>query len=377
MAVPRREWMLPSHAQSKTFCGDEDRTRFRLKAKTHDGKVVWVGWFDDRDDADAFLFALFSGSLRYERELWRLPTPQWHPGISTDLVYDFVTQTILTTTQTLLTYTSPSDWDNSSNQIECLGGGAGGAKSVVTTNHATGGGGGAYSAITNFSFATPGVTQASYQVAGGRSSKGGPGTEAGSAGRSTWWNDTVYPGGGTTNAKCAAEGGFGGAAGSGSQSGGAGGTTANSWGQTKYAGGRGGNLTGASGQGASGGGGAAGPSGAGGNGGDSASTSLVTTAGGSANNGTTAGGTNAGGDGNAGTEFSASYGCGSGGGGAALTSGVATSGLGGNYGGASGGACGNGTGNAVADASAQGLIIVEYTPTVSPFVSTNLPMMGM
>lgn len=376
MPVPLREWMPPSRAQQKTFCGDEDRTRFRLRAKTHDGRMVWQGWFEDRDDADAFLFALVSGSLIYERELWRMPAPEWHPGISPDLVYEFVTQTILTTTGSNQTYTSPLDWNNSSNQIECLGGGSSGG-AIGSSGHGTGGGGGAYSAITNFTFATPGTTTATYRVGSGASGRTAISSQrnAGNSGSASWFNNTVDPGNGSDNTKCSAAAGSPGAAGSGAQNGAEGGADTASWGTTKYSGGRGGNLTGASGNGSSGGGGAAGPAGAGGNGGDSSSTSSVSTAGGSANNGTTAGGSNGGGAGNAGTEFSGSHGCGSGSGGNHATGG-STASAAGNYGGGGGAASGiNST--STSGAGRQGLIIIEYTPPSSFLSLNNMPMMGM
>lgn len=375
MPLPKREWMPPSRAQKKTFCGDEDRTRFRLKAKAHDGYAVWVGWFENRNDADAFLFALVSGSLHCERELWRLPTPEWHPGISTDLVYEFVTQTILLTTGSNQTYTSPSDWNNASNQIECLGGGgSGGRMGSSTAGHPTGGGGAAYSLISNFTFASPGTTQATYRVAAQVGGQSGTTTVNGTDGEATWFNDTVNPGSGSSNAKCSAAGGLGGTTGTGSRNGGAGGAASASWGQTKYDGGRGGNLTGASGLGGSGGGGSAGPSGAGGNGVDSSSTSTVQTAGGSANNGTTAGGS-ATNNGSGGNEFATNRGCGSGGGGAAGTF-SRDAGNGGNYGGG-GGAAGAGS-TANSGAGMQGLIVIEYTPAATrSLANNNLPMMGM
>ena len=369
MAVPHREWMPPSRAQQKTFCGDEDRTRFRLRAKTHDGYVVWTGWFEDRNDADAFLFALVSGSLIYERELWRLPTPEWHPGVSPDLFYNFVTQTILTTTGSNQTYTSPSDWNNSSNQIECLGAAGSGGTRISASGHGAGGGAGAYSAITNFTFASPGTTTATYRVGSGGA--GVSGSTAGNAGGPTWFNDTVNPGVGTTNAKCSAANGSGGGTGR-PANGGAGGLASASWGQTKFDAGRGGNATAGSGYAATGGGGAAGPAGAGGNGVDRSTTGQ--SAGGSANDGTTAGGS-AGSAGSSGTEFSPSFGCGSGGGGE-TAAGTSTGNAGGNYGGASGGSASGGS-TATSAAGRQGLVIIEYTPLAISLANNNLPMLGM
>lgn len=377
MPVPVREWRTPSAFVPKDeFGNDTTHTLFRIRARAHDGHVVWRGIFRDRDDLDAFLFALVSGSLGVERDLWRLPSPEWHPGIGTDLVYEFSTQTILTTTGSNQTYTSPSDWDNAANTVECLGGGASGARVAGAAGHGTGGGGAAYSKITNFSFASPGTTTATYRVAAGGASSVATSSAAGNNGEPTWFNASADPGNGADNTKCSAAGGTAGVVGTGSQNGGAGGATTAGWGTTKNAGGRGGNLTGASGTGGSGGGGAAGPSGAGGAGADSTSTGFVATAGGSANNGTTAGGASNGGAGGNGTEFSASYGCGSGGGGNNNGSANAA-GAGGNYGGGGGAGSSSSVVNVTTGAGKQGLVVITYTPLVATYFPTNLPMLGM
>jgi hypothetical protein len=380
MPIKDNEWKKPSQGQQKTFCGEEDHTFFRIRARMNDGHVAWTGWFEDREDFDAFLFAIANGSLRYERALWKLPNVEWHPGIGESLSYDFLTQTILTTTGSNQTYTSPSDWDNSSNQVECLGGGGSGGASRNLIHHTTGGGAGAYSLITNFNFASPGVTTATYNIGiGGAVRSPGSGSTSGDNGGPTWWNDTVDPGNGTDNTKCSAARGNGGVSGTGSRNGGAGGATTAGWGQTKYAGGAGGNLTGASGSGASGGGGAAGPSGNGGAGGSSANQgSNIQTAGGSANNGTTSGGAAGGTNGGSGTEFSGSYGCGSGGGGRSASSGsTLTAGSGGNYGGGGGGVNNTSSSTVNSGAGQQGLIIVEYTPFVASGSFSNMPMLGL
>ena len=340
LPVPKTEWVYSRALPRDQFNSPVITIGFRLRAKTHDGKIVWSGWFWDREDADAFLFALITKSILYEKELWRLPTPEWHPGISPDLVYDFVTQTVLTTTGSNKTYTSPSDWNNSDNTIECLGGGGNGANSSSAI-HVTGGGGGAYAKISNFSFAAPGTTTATYRVGA-------------ASGGDTWFNNATLPGGGTNNTKCGAEGGVNGGTATGSITGAAGGTTTNSWGQTRFAGGASGSLTGASGRGGSGGGGAAGPAGAGGAGVSSSATTNQSTTVGTANNGTTAGGS-AGTSGNAGTEWT-THGCGSGGGGEINT---AAAGTGGFYGGGGGGTAAF---LAAASAGRQGLVVIIYTP---------------
>lgn len=273
------------------------------------------------------------------------------------------TQVFLTSpTGSLQTYTSPSDWNNSNNTIECVGGGGSGTAASSTT-HGPGAGAGAYSAITNFTFAVPGTTTASYQLATGGAIN--IPSSSGNNGGSTWFNNATDPGVGTDNSKCSAFGADGGPTpGTGLRNGGLGGPTSLSWGQTKFAGGRGGNLTGASGTGASGGGGAGGPSGAGGNGVDSSSTGAnIVTAGGTANNGTVAGGTTAGAIGNAGnsgTEWT-TKGVGSGGAGGAGGAGVLVlGGAGGLYGGGGGGSQG-GNASSQANAGGQGIIVITYT----------------
>lgn len=381
MPVLDREWRTPSQAQYKDFRGNENTTLFRLEARLNDGFLKWRGWFQDRADADAFLYAMAKGTLRYEKTLWRLPTPEWSPDLGDYLSYEFATVTILTTAGSLQTYTSPSDWNNSSNQIECLGAGASGATSSAST-HSHGGGGGAYSSITNFSFATPGTTTASYQVGTGGAARTGS-AFSGNAGGSTWFNSTTDPGNGADNSKCSADGATGGTN-TATNGGGASGLTTLSWGQTKFAGGRGGNFTASGGTGGSGGGGAGGPNGAGGNGVDSSSTSAnVATNGGTANGGTVAGGTGTitgsssgtAGSGLSGTQFGPSHGCGSGGS-SCGTTGTATAGSGGNYGGGGGGArCG---GTPTSGAGRQGLIVIEYTPSAGiSLANINLPMLGM
>src|SRR5262245_18842320 len=70
-----------------------------------------------------------------------------------------------TPTNSNTTHTSPSDWNNNNNVVECIGAGAsGGCVRGNSTNCATGGGGGAYSLIKNYNFTTPGTTQYLYNL---------------------------------------------------------------------------------------------------------------------------------------------------------------------------------------------------------------------
>lgn len=377
--VPKKEWMPSSQAIPKDDFGNCGiRTFFRVNARINDGFIVWSGVFQDRNDFDAFLFSLFTGSLKYEKELWSLCSPYWSTDIGEHVVYDFATEVALTGSPgTTQTYTSPSDWNNSSNSIECLGGGGGGGASRSSNScRVTGGGGGGYAKDTNFSFATPGTTTASYNIG----IAGTPGTTvaintnaAGSAGGGTWFSAAASLQGGG--------GGGGGAiiSGTSALNGGTAGAGSGTLAVTTYSGGRGGNISAVSttnyiGTGA---GGAAGTNGAGIQGGDASS--AVATNGGNGDNNT--GGT--GGtaltvtNGTAGTEWgtTATYGSGGGGGARFGNASVSGDGSGGLYGGGGGGAC-RGASNITAGSGKQGLLYITYTP--STFRSMyNSPMLGM
>lgn len=366
MPVPLAEWRTPSISLPKDqFGNDGVRTRFRLRVRLNDGHIAWTGWFEDRDDADAFLFALASGSLRYERELWRLPTPEWHPGIGEDLSYEFATQTFLTTTGSNQTYTKPSDWNDSNNTIESIGGGASGGvanRSTATRSFGSGGGGGGYGIYTNLTLSG----NATYRIGSGGTAvnRTTAGTTAGNAGSDSWFgvSATDYASASTG----ATAGSAGAAVNSGNVSGGAGGSGK---GTGNFAGGAGGGVTYGSGtnpRAGAGGGGAGGLNGAG-NAGATVTTSGTSgqSAGGSGDAGSGGpAGTAGGGTGGNGTEWSASYGSGGGGGGATFTT-TGTSGSGGNYGGGGGGmGCGSTTvaGDGTSGAGIQGLIVITYTP---------------
>ncbi|MCZ7659184.1 MAG: hypothetical protein M5U07_15630 [Xanthobacteraceae bacterium] len=117
------DWRTPSQARPKDAAGNENRTRFRLTARLHDGHIAWRGWFDDRDDADAFLWALATGSLRHERALWRLSMPAWHSDLGQELAYEFATVSFLTSpTGSNQTWNVPSDWNSANNHVETIGG---------------------------------------------------------------------------------------------------------------------------------------------------------------------------------------------------------------------------------------------------------------
>lgn len=385
LPVSKSEWRTPSQAQPKDVFGNESQTRFRVRAKLHDGFTVWRGWFDDREDFDAFLWAIALGNLNQSPELWRLPTPQWHPDIAEDVTFDFATVTFLTsTTGSNQTYTSPSDWNNASNIVETIGaGGSGGRGAGGSNGGASGGGGGGWSQITNFTFATPGTTTATYQLG-----TGGPSTSLstqnskgdGTAGGDTWFNAATLAG--------SSVGAKGGGPGVGYNSsvtvnGGAGGAAASGTGTTKKSGGRGGNVTSSGGGKATGGGGAAGSTADGNAGTDLAANGMSN--GGAADNGGSGAGTAGtaaqptGGGGGNGSEWDASHGSGGGGGGTQATGSAAlTAGSGGNYGGGGGGVSAFSSTNRVhtSGAGRQGIIVVTYTPAVFAG-GFNMPMLGM
>lgn len=382
MPVHDMEWREPSRAMFKDQFGNPGiRTRFRLRARLNDGFIAWEGWFDDRADADAFLSALVSRSIRYERELWRLPNPEWHPGLGENLSYEFVTTTFLTTTGTSNTYNVPSDWDSSANTIECIGAGGAGAASRSSSGskcYAAGGAGGGYGKETNMSLTPGGTATYGCGAAGTSTQRTTTGSNTGGTGGDTYFNAASYA--------AATVGGQGGAGGAGSTTttvsaatGGAG------KGATNYSGGNGGAITSTSSvRLGTGGGGAAGPNGAGAAGTSSASASNTSTAGGAgdAGSGGTAGAATsqtgtAAAAGN-GTEFQVSpaYGSGGGGGGNHTSAGTSTASAGGTYGGGGGGNAGHGS-NATGGPGKQGLIVVIYTPTAATFFPTNLAMIGM
>lgn len=286
-------------------------------------------------------------------------------------------QSFLTTpTGSNQTYTSDATWNNSNNTVECVGAGASGGAVRGQNSVGTGGGGGAYSAISNFSFASPGTTTATYQIGTGGASitQSTQGATNGNNGGSTWFNNTVDPGNGVDNTQCSAQGGRAGIAGANPQNGGAGGATTSSWGTTKKNGGRGGN-SGSFTSTRTGAGGAGGPDGDGNQGVDGTGSGQGTN-GGSSDAGSDAGGTagaGAAGAGSAtataggnGTKYDTTHGLGGGGGGASSSGGsaTATGGGGGNYGGGGGGAgCTSNVGTTgISGAGKAGLIVLTWTP---------------
>lgn len=291
-----------------------------------------------------------------------------------------LSQTFITSpTGSLQSSTSDATWNNANNKVECIGGGSSGAVafSKGTAQSGTGGPGGAYSAITNFTFATPGTTTYQWQVAAGGAavsvSNAASAAVAGNPGGSTWFNAASDPGNGADNSKCSAAGGAASKGGV-SQTAALGGQTTAGWGQTKNNGGNAG-ATGSGSGSPSGGGGAAGPNGAG-NSSATTSGTNVPSAGASGDAGSGGGGgatgVNGGGTaGSPGTELGDGvHGCGGGGGGAesSVTAGTFTGTNGGGlYGAGSGGVVNRASSDSNATAAqgvkgAQGIIVLTWTP---------------
>lgn len=301
------------------------------------------------------------------------------------------------------TFSVPVDWNNSNNQVACIGSGGTGGLGGSTSVQGGGGGGGAYASTTNITL-TPGGT-AIYAI-GASATSTAAGATAGS--RETYFNGTASS---TASLTCD-WGRLGAIGGAGA---GTGGSTAYSIGITLFAGGNGGAGAGTANRPGGGGGGSGGEFGIGkvggdanittnggggsGGGGSNGRTSSVGnagsaatggaggngtggTGGGAANTAATAGSGGGGGGGTGGTtsqigtvgaidtSFDSTHGAGGGGGGGSGASGGGIGGSGGGgatYGGGGGGtgsgAAGGGT---VAGTGGQGLIVIIYTPAVAP-----------
>jgi len=307
-------------------------------------------------------------------EIWELLQKRDFVFISTVV---FLT-TPLTTNNT---YTSDATWNNSNNSVELVAGGGSGAslQRIGTSGFCSGGGGGEYGATTNFSFATPGTTTATWQTGAGGAglspTVGSSVATTGNNGGDTWWDGTTQAGatlgaihgGAGQQATSTSPAGTGGTAGTGGV------------GTTHHAGGRGGNVATGVTSGATGGGGAGGTTAVGGNGVDLASGSGPSDGG---DGGATGGGTHgaksttlgtpggAGGTGTAWTQTSPSVTSGPGGGGggfSASNNSAQSTAAGGNYGGGSGacfngGSGGGGSTRASTGKGGDGIVVLTWTP---------------
>lgn len=382
MPVREAEWREPSLAQAKDQFGNQNCTRFFITARANDGGIVWRGWFDDRDDFDAFLWAIACDTLRYERPLWDLPTPAWEPWLGELISYEFASQVNLTTPTGASTTNIPSDWTNT-NTLHTLGGGGSGGTAYYAASASqaigAGGGGGAWNSVTNTTSYTARQTGINIAIGVGGAAVSfigfGAGTynsSTGNTGGDTWFGATTL-GSSTVGAKGGSGGqaAYSGTAAGVSANGGAGGVGSSGVGTSNNSGGRGGNSSvpsATNGGAGAGGGGAAGPNGAGNQGGDISAVSQSSGGRGDGTSGGAGGASGSGGgvanSGSAGTEWAS---VGSGGGGAGNRGFSATAGAGGNYGAGSGGIGGANTasgGSVTGAAAAQGVIVLIYTPFV-------------
>lgn len=317
---------------------------YMVRGRLHDGYIKWRGRFEDREDADAFLYAVVTGNLIHEPELWKLPVPEWNPDLGTDLVYECITYNIITTGTT---WTVPVDWTNGSNAIEGIGAG-GGSSNAGGAGMGVSGAGGAYAKEVNQTYtASNSIT-----------------VQVGIVTNSTTVTDTFVKNNSNSANVMLADGAALSTAG----------TAANSTGSTKYSGGAGGSNVASALYGGAGGGGAAGPGGAGGNG-SAGSTSAGgaggTGGGGSGGSGGAGSTTNGskGSNGSAGTEWSSAGSGGGGGGGLGFPASCATAG---NYGGGGGGNAGGGTGTE----GTKGVIVISYAIASNTYLG-NIPNMGL
>jgi len=278
-----------------------------------------------------------------------------------------VNQTVTTIVLTSGTsWTVPSDWNNSLNTIEVIGGsGSGASHRSPSIRYATGGGGGGYSRVSNQTLS--GSVSYVIGTAGSAVARTTDGLTNGNAGTATWFGAATQ-----VSSLVAANGGGGGiAAASGTAAGGAGGSLTGAIGTIRYTGGSGGAQTVSGGIMAfsSGGGGGGGPKGAGLNGVSNTVAANAGTNGGAGGNGfggiagtgrlDTTGGSNGGN----GSDLSKS-GSGGGGGGYKPPDGGGTyvAYSGGNYGGGGGGITSNAGTSITSGAGAGGLIVIRYVP---------------
>lgn len=344
LPMRRRDWQAPSRAQPRDQFGRQDRKGSTLRAVLDDGHVRWAGRFEDREDADAFLWAMATGTLLRERELWDLPTPAWHPDVGVDLVYQFYSFSIITSSAgSNQDWPVPIDWNNLDNFVDCIAGGSGGARAGSTSGSRGGpGAGGAWARRYNIVLTRGGVAELQVGYAGNAVTAG-----TAPAGGDSWFNAATF-----AEASCGAKGPpRGGQVNNGGNVGspGTGGPAASCIGDAANDGGDG--ATASSSTSSAGAGAAAGPDAAGGNG-------AATGAGGQGNGGLNGGGSSGSGSG---STYEGTAGPGGG-----------ANGVGSQNNGNSGGAYGAGGSGARSTGNnrdggpgAQGMIYARYTPAMS------------
>ena len=353
---------------------------FIVQAFRSNGEMVWKGWFEDREDADEFMYSLITANIRQDRYIQRLPQkfPWSEGGIDPTWLYEPGIFYNMVTTGAIGPSTAnwgvPGDCygfrSRAGEFCDVIGaGGSGGAACSVIS--ASGGGGGGWARI--YSYAMSPGQQYTYVISAGAA---GPNTDAynsvsanGNAGGGTWFisSGVLY-----------CTGGGGGNVVQGTTTGGAGGGGVA--GAIGYAGGRGGyTASGTTYSSGAGGGGGCGPNGNGSNGVDTAS-ALVGTAGGNGN-GNQIGGGGVGAAGANGNWYGP-WGPGGGGGGnrpASAPNFTGAGGPGGHYGGGGGGnsmAAGHGGSRSQGGAGGGGLLVYAYEPTATIVVSSVTPSSG-
>jgi hypothetical protein len=130
--------------------------RWVVRARVSDGAIVRELWFDDRDEADAFLFSRIMGT----------PWPHYEPLEYPATWQIFTNVTLTTPLGANTTYNVPADYIAASSRWDVIA--AGGSGSAVASAAAQAGAGGAFSRSTNVAL-TPGGTTTFNLGAGGAS----------------------------------------------------------------------------------------------------------------------------------------------------------------------------------------------------------------
>ena len=327
----------------------------------HKHRIIWQGHFEDREDADEFMWAVYSGTIKSDPYLKRLPIycPDFDPDMLRDpsIHYNMVSNIGIGPSSG--NWGSPGDCYGLANRagefVDCIA--AGGSGSAATPgNLISGGGGGGFARRTDLAWG-PGQ-QMAFDVGNGGAAPTASGNRVHGVGGTahTYFYSPANPG-----VRATVGGGGSGAGSAGGPVGGGpgGGADAGNYGM---GGGRGGNLAGGSyGSCCTGGGAAANPSGGGATGGDI--------------NSVVPAGTVTGGGGGAGLIYGP-WGPGAGGTGAKGQSGT-SGGAGSHYGG--GGGAGMGSSIAHVEyggAGGAGLIVIRYEPQYAPTINWISPNSG-
>ena len=127
----------------------------------HKHRIIWQGHFEDREDADEFMWALYSGTIKNDPYLKRLPIycPDFDPDMLRDpsIHYNMVSNIGIGPSSG--NWGAPGDCyglDNRAGEfIDVIGPGAGGGSGTPGTIN-TGGGGGGFARWSNGLAMSPG-----------------------------------------------------------------------------------------------------------------------------------------------------------------------------------------------------------------------------